>query len=187
MRTAFALTLSLLSLGLFAGYKVEVNKAPDFPRGVTAVALITPAAPGDFDVEWLESKFREYLSEEHHLTVVPASAVRQAMFDMGIQSITDQNRADIAKKLRVDAFVVPTIQFSGTKTEGTTIFNTAPGVFIASQDEVAQGRVTLLFVDGAAGKFLMQGSGKGESEFRSGKGIAWKVFREILEKAFGGN
>lgn len=187
MKPLIALALTTASFSLFAGYKVEVNKSPDFPRGITAVALITPAAPGDFDVEWLETKFGKYLAEEHHLAVVPAAAVRKAMFDMGIESVTDQNRADLAKKLRVDAFVVPAIQFSGTKTEGPMIFNTAPGVFSMSQDEVNQGRVTLLFVDGATGKILMKGTGKGESEWRSGKGVAWKIFKEILDKAFSGS
>lgn len=184
MKIFNSIALCLFSTILFAGKKVEVNKSQDFPKGMSSVALMTPTCPANFDSEWLEEKFVKYLVSEFHLAVVPASVVRKAMFDMGIQAVTDQNRAELAKRLKVDAFVVPVINDSGSKSDGVMIFNTAPGIFTATQDKVNQGKVTLLIVDGASGKMLMQGTGHGESEFRSGKGVAWKIFKEILDEAF---
>jgi hypothetical protein len=51
--------------------------------------------------------------------------------------------------------------------------------------QVAKGNVQLLLIAAKSGKTLMQGTGFGESEWRSKKGVLRKVFQSILAKAFG--
>ena len=51
--------------------------------------------------------------------------------------------------------------------------------------EYSKASAELRLIRASDGKVLLQGTGFGESDFRAGKGVVRKIFRQILKEAFG--
>ena len=175
---------SLLAPIVLAGYDVQVNTVPDFLKDITVVAVVPATCPPRVNCISAESDLAQELQKYGKFTVIPAERVRQAMIEAEIKQIDDTTRFTLAEKLHADAFLLPVIAESGTESQGGVGVWTGYTVTIVDS-QVAKGNVQLLLIASKSGKTLMQGTGFGESEWRSKKGVLRKVFHSILAKAFG--
>jgi len=106
------------ALPAFGGYEVQVNTVSDFGNSFHRVAILPcPAAEG-VDPLWVESLLFEKLTARR-IKVVPSQLVRQILFDLGATAVTAENKGLLAEKLKVDAFVIPTVGAAKTDTVGT--------------------------------------------------------------------
>jgi hypothetical protein len=163
-------------------YSVDVNKVTDFAHSFSTLAILPASCPTGVDCLWVESLIAEKLAERT-ITVIPASRVRQTMFDLEIKTVTPESRALLAEKLAVDAFVVIAIDSMATEagaTTGVVIGN----VFTAVPSKKNIGSVQLAIISAATGKALMEGTGYGESSARPKRGVIGKTFNLILDKTF---
>jgi len=169
----------------WAGYNVRANVVQGALNTVHSIAVGPGVCPADFDCLWLESKLEEQLQGYPRFDFVPADRVRQAMLELGIDHLDDGARVRLAETLKVDAFLVPVIAHSGKESAGAVGIWTGY-TFVMTDSPVAKGSVELVLVGAADGKMLFKGSGFGQSEWRTGKGVVLKIVREILIKTFGG-
>ena len=176
--------LALVSLQGFAGYDVQVTASPEIRTTVKSVAVSPATCPKDVNCVWIERELEEDLVHYRELTVVSATRVRQVMLELAIETINDESRAALAEELKIDAFLIPVVGHSGSESAGAVGVWTGTTV-IMTDSSIAKGSAELHLVRASDGKALMRGSGFGESEFRSGKGVVRKVFRQILSKTFG--
>ena len=168
----------------WAGYNVRANVARGALDNIRSIAVGPGVCPPDFDCLWLESKLEEQLQGYPRYDFVSADRVRQAMLDLGIDHLDDSSRLRLAENLKVEAFLVPVIGHSGKESSGAVGVWTGY-TFVMTESQVAKGNVELVLLGGADGKVLFKGSGFGESEWRTGKGVVLKILREILIKTFG--
>ena len=176
--------VALGSLPGFSGYDVQVTASPEIGTTVKSIAVSPATCPKDVNCVWIERKLEEDLVQYRELTVVSATRVREVMLELGIETIGDESRTTLAAELKVDAFLIPVVGHSGSESEGAVGVWTGTTV-IMTDSSVAKGSAELHLVRASDGKALMRGSGFGKSEFRSGKGVVRKVFRQILSKTFG--
>jgi len=182
-----SIVICCLALGLGAaqaGYNVRANVVQGALDTVHSIAVGPGVCPADFDCLWLERKLEEQLQGYSRFAFVPTDRVRQAMLELGIDHLDDGSRVRLAETLRVDAFLVPVIGHSGKESAGAVGIWTGY-TFVMADSSVAKGNVELILLGAADGKTLFKGSGFGESEWRTGKGVALKIVREILIKTFG--
>lgn len=105
------------------------------------------------------------------------------MFELGLSTVTEEARSQLAAHLGVRAFAIPVIRGAEKRSEGAFGFWTGNSIIVGS-DEVTRGSVELLVVSIETGRLLLHGSGSGRSEFRGQRGVVLKIFREILDQAF---
>jgi hypothetical protein len=175
------LLVSSLAAPAYA-YSVHVNKVEHFATSFQKLAMLSAAAPANVDAIWVERVVLEkFLSK--NLQILPASVVRQVMFELEIKELTVENRRLLADKLGVDAFVVAAVDSAGTENAGTVgVF--VGTVFTAVPSERNTGSVQLAIIAAESGKTLMEGTGYGQSELRSRKGVIGRTFAEIVNRAF---
>lgn len=181
LRSVAALSVMLLAANAFA-YSVSVNKVSGFDTSFTALAMLPGTGPTGFDTIWLDNLLAQKLAARG-ITVLPASVVRQAMFDLEIKQLTDDTRKQLAQKLNVDAFIVAAVDAWGTENAGTVGVFVA-GIFTAVPSDRNTGSVQLAIIAADSGKVLMQGAGHGQSELRSKRGVIGKTFDRILAQVF---
>ena len=181
LRIVLVSTLLLVAANA-AGYSVQVNKVSDFPTAFTTLAMLPASGPTGFDTIWLETLLAEKLTRRG-ITIIPARVVRQAMFDLQITAITEDNRRVLAQKVGADAFLAASVDAAGTENAGSVGVIIA-GVFTAIPSERNTGSVQLAIVSAESGKLLMQGYGHGQSELRTKRGVIGKTFDNILDKVF---
>lgn len=181
-RRLIALLLVTLSAVPALAYSIHVNKASDFAVSFRKLAILPAVAPPGMDTIWVETVVLEKLLNKK-LQVLPSSIVKQVMFDLEIKDLTAENRRQLAAKLGVDAFVVAAVDAAETENAGTVgVF--IGTVFTAVPSERNSGSVQLAIIAADTGKVLMEGSGHGQSELRSKKGVIGKTFAEIVDRAF---
>jgi hypothetical protein len=171
-------------LPTFPGYDVQVTASPEIRSTIMAIAVIPVSCPRDVNCVWIERALLDDLRQYPEFTVVSTSRVREVMLALGVETIDNAARTALADALKVDAFLVPVVGHSGTESQGAVGIWTGTTV-IMTDSSVSKGSVELHLLRASDGKALLRGSGFGESEFRSGKGVVRKVFRQILREAFG--
>lgn len=183
MRVKALIVAALLIAALDVhAYSVSVNKVPEFEKSFLKLALLPGSGPTGFDTIWLDDLLLQKLAARS-VPVTPANVVRQAMFELELKELTAEGRARLAEKLDVDAFIVAVVDAAATENSGTVgLF--AAGIFTAIPSERNTGSVQLAIVSATSGKVLMQGSGHGQSELRSKRGVIGKTFDRILDQVF---
>ena len=177
-----AAAVLLIVAGTAYGYSIHVNKVADFPSSFKRLAMLPAVGPAGVDAIWVEQVVLEKFLKKK-LQVVPAVVVRQVMFDMGIKQLDESNRHALADRLQVDAFIAAAVDSAGTENAGSVgVFIGA--IFTAVPTDRNTGSVQLAIVSAETGRVLMEGTGYGQSELRSKKGVIGKTFAEIVDRAF---
>jgi hypothetical protein len=171
---------------VLAGFSVEVNKVSDFPAGAKTLAIVPASCPPSVNAIWLDEKVADHLRGVKQFNFISSKVVKQTMFDMGIQQITDDNRAALAKKLGADAFLIVVVGNSSAEPEGVGTGVWSGGVMTMSSFAVAKGEVELLIVSAQDGKTLLSGRGFGETDWRTEKGVLSKALDKLFHEAFKG-
>jgi len=178
-----ALSCLVLVMPAFAGYNVQVTKLPEFDSRVKSVALSPADCPEGLDCVWIEDRLLEDLKRYASIDVVPPSRVRQVMLELEINQVDETSRPVLAEHLHVDSFLIPLVGHASEESAGSISLWSGYSM-TTIDDTVAKGRVELLVVGGTDGKVLLRGTGFGESDLRSQKGVIRKIFRQVLIKAF---
>src|SRR6266850_2508507 len=100
----FAFSVAVAS----AGYQIQVDTITDFGKSFHRVAIVPCPAVEGVDPAWVDSVLLEKLTARH-IDVVPADKVRQVLFDLGGTAVSDENKAALAEKLQVDAFLISSV------------------------------------------------------------------------------
>lgn len=168
---------------LFAGYNIQVNKVSDFGSSFLRIAVLPAATADGIDPLWVEELlFGKLVSRR--IRVIPVGRARQAMFDLGISTLTSENMRALAESLHVDAFIIPTVGGVGKESAGAVAIPLYGGGAIAAPIEINRGSIELSIVAAETGKVLMHGVAGGESGWRSTKGVVGTMFDKILDRCF---
>jgi len=185
-----AVAIPFLGL-LFAGdafpYSSTVTTTSDFPAGIARVAMLPlVGCPSTVDCTSMEKEIAASATKySAKFQLVSPYRVNQLMMDLGISQIDETNGAAVAEKLNVDTFLVVQIMHAGRTTEGDVYYAVGDNMAMGIPYEVGVGNLEVRMIRAADGKALMKGSAFGKSEFYSEKGLIPRLFREVLEKAFG--
>lgn len=186
MRTKLTtlIVLCCVVIPVQAGYSVKVNSVPNLLHAAGAIAVLPATCPPQVDCVWLDAKVAKELARYTQLKVIDTDAVTQVMFNLGIDSVGPEHRAQLSKSLGVDSLLMVRVGHSEVTKEVTGYKSTGYRVR-AITEKIAKGTLEVSIVSTKTGKPLMKGKGFAESEFRGGKGVLGKTFQKILRKAFG--
>jgi len=104
---------------------------------------------------------------------------------MEISQIDESNVAAVAAKLNVDTFLVVQIMHAGRATAGDVYYAIGDNMAMGVPNEVGVGNLEVQMFRATDRKVLLKGSAFGKSEFYTEKGLIPRLFREVMEKAFG--
>ena len=124
---------------------------------------------------WIGNELRAYGKYQ----VVVSSRVREALLEMGLEKLDDAGRRDLAATLDVDSFLVPVIVQATNESSGATGFWSGSSFWV-TDSPVQVGSVQLALVRASDGRPILKGSGYGQSEWRTRKGVVSRVFHDIL-------
>ncbi len=102
---------------------------------------------------------------------------------MGIQAVTDENRAALAERLGADAFLLVVVGHSGSEAEGVGSGVVTGNVVTMSGFAIAKGGVEIAILSAKDGKLLLKGTGFGETDWKTEKGVLSKVLEKLFERA----
>ena len=165
----------------FAGFQIQVDTITDLGKSFHRVAIVPcPAAEG-VDPAWVDSLLLEKLTARH-IAVVPAAKLRQLLFDLGATNVNDENKAALAEKLQVDAFLMSSV---GSATTDTIAVIPLPVyVGIGAPILKTSGAVELTLVAADSGRMLMHGVASGGAGFRTKKSVIGGMFNQLMDRAF---
>lgn len=90
LASGFGLFL-LASASAHAAFNVQVNAVHGLVERVKLVTVMPMACPATVDCLWIEDRLRQGLIRLASLRVVAASRVRHVMFEMEIETVTDED------------------------------------------------------------------------------------------------
>jgi len=117
-----------------------------------------------------------------HIDVVPADKVRQVLFDLGGTAVSDENKAALAEKLQVDAFLISSVGSATTDTIAIIPLPVYAG--IAAPILKTSGAIELTLVAADSGRMLMHGVASGAAGFRTKKSVIASMLDQMMNRAF---
>lgn len=170
-------------LSAMAGYNVDATMARDWPGVAGRIAILPSICPADFDCASMNETVAEYFYENSG--VVGSEAVSQAMIDIGIEYVDEQNRQALAAELGVMSFLQVVVGNASESTTGAMAYPMGgTGMVGINAIQRKEGSVEVRVVS-AEGKLLAKAVGFGESTFRrSSSSVVGRVFDEIYYRLF---
>lgn len=190
--SAFALRLAcmVMTASSVLAASVQVNHVDNLRSQITRVIILPPACPSNVDCNAFEQAITTQLLQRK-LQIIPAALVRQRLFELETEQLTDQIRRDLAKQFGADAFVIAAVgdvqrQVAGSVGSGnaTSAGRFVWGMFTAANIERSSGNVQIAIVRAEDGKVLMRGTGYGESTVRGLNGVLSSLAADMFERGF---
>lgn len=158
-----------------------VNRVKDFAERVTTINKIAvlpiELCPAALDCPEAERRLYVEVRAVWQVPVVPASLVRQKLFDRGITAVDTELKAALVQELGVKAFLVPAIPYMGSKEEGATYFTPA--------GDAPEARVELALIPVDGELPLFRGTNQGQATtLNQPETLTTRLFKGILTKAF---
>ena len=175
------LLLMLLAAEVAWAAGPAVNRVKDFAERVTTINKIAllPIEPCPVALDCPEAERRLYVEVRAawQVPVVPASIIRQKLFDRGITAADAELKATLVQELGVNAFLIPTIPYMGSKEEGATYFTPA--------GDAPEARVELALFPVESELPLFRGTNQGQATtLNQPETLTTRLFKAILAKAF---